>query len=162
MSKFLKVKDVQLLNGGYLSDGEGSPVTNVDFIIVQRRAEYIVTFAALAKDKDFVGKKADSLDDLRAEVASELATKATVFVKSPKKASKKLATALHDEAMAFMNWEGESTNVEKMNAFLQEFEILRDFESHGLFFDDGIVKLNKIYSLDAVVAAVKSTINLLD
>lgn len=166
MSTFLKVSEVKLVNGGYLTNGsklgDNAPINNDAFVAAQKRAEYICTFAKLAEGKDFKGKEAYSLETLKASVDAELASKATVFVKKPTKAKRKLQDGLAAEAMAFMNWEGESTKVDKMNEALQEFEILNDFENHGLFFEDGIVKLNKIYSIDEVVAAVKSTINLLD
>jgi hypothetical protein len=164
MKKFVKNTELVLVNGGYLSlNAEGNPpVTNEAFIAAQKRAEYICTFAKLAKGKDFKGKKADSLDELKSKVAAELATKDTVFVKAPKKVDKPMTQKLADEAMAFMKYEDSLGKNEKINKFLQEFNILNEFEEFGLFFEDGIVKLNKIYSLKEVVEAVKSTVDLLD
>lgn len=161
MSKFLKVTDVQLANGGYLSTGKDNlPINHGGFVKAQKHAEYICTFAELAKGKDFEGKKADSLDDLKAKVAEALATKATVYVKAPKKVSQKTTKAVADEAMAFMNWKEESSKAEKMNEFLQQFDVLNDFEVNGLFFEDGIVKLNKIYTMKEIIKAVETTIDL--
>ena len=163
MSKFVKKSELQLLNGGYVSDKDGAPVTNADFIAAQKRAEYVVTFAKHAKNKDFVGKETDCLAECRADVAKELDELNKVeFIKAPKKVAKKLSDQLADEAMAFMNWEEESTKVEKINAFLTDFKVLKDFEDHGLFFEDGIVKLNKIYTIKDVTKAVEQTIDLLN
>jgi hypothetical protein len=160
MSKFVKSAGIQLLNGGYVSDKDGSPITNEAFINAQKRAEYIVTFAKHAKGKDFVGKKADSLDVLMAAVNAELAEQTVEFVAKPKAVKKKLTEQIAEEAMAFMDFKDESSKVEKMNAFMAEFVILKDFEDFGLFFEDGIVKLNKIYTIKDIVTAVKETIDL--
>jgi hypothetical protein len=164
MKKFLKSTEIDLVNGGYLAvkgAKELTPVTNAAFIQAQKHAEYIITFAKLAKDKDFKGKKADSLADLESAVRAELSTKDRSYVKKPKKVVKKLSQQLHDEAMAFMSFEKDTTKVEKINAFLQQFNVLAEFEEFGLFFDEGIVKLNTVYTMKEIVAAVESTIDLL-
>jgi len=163
MKKFLKNGEIELINGGYLSTkDEFSPVTNDAFVKAQKHMEYIVTFAKHAEGKDFKGKKADSLEDLKKAVTDELATKDKVYVEKPAKVEKKLAKQLADEAMAFMDYEKASTKVDKVNKFLQQFNIVSEFEEFGLFFEDGIVKLNKIYTLEEVVEAVNKTIDLLD
>ena len=64
--------------------------------------------------------------------------------------------------MAFMKFTESSSKVEKINSFLQQFAILNEFENYGLFFEEDIVKLNKIYTMAAVIAAVTETIELLD
>ena len=161
MKKFLKSAELQLINGGYLSTTDGSPVTNSEFITAQKRAEYVITFAKHAKNKDFVGKKSDCLATMIKEVNAELATKKTSYVALPKKAEKKLANQLADEAMAFMKFEENTSKVEKMNNFLQEFNTIHEFEEFGLFFDDGIVKLNAIYTMKELVNAVEQTIEIL-
>ena len=164
MKKFLKTSEIALVNGGYLTikdSKEMAPITNEAFVKAQKHAEYIVTFARLAADKDFKGKKADNLSDLEAAVHAELAIKSREFVAKPSKIVKKLSQQLADEAMAFMKYEKNTTKVEKINAFLQQFNILAEFEEFGLFFDDGVVKLNKIYEMKEIVAAVESTIDLL-
>lgn len=163
MKKFLKSSEIALTSG-YVSvkdATEVTPVSHPGFIIAQKHAEYIVTFAALAKGKDFKGKAADSLSDLEAAVKAELATKDRSYVDKPKKIVKKLSQQLADEAMAFMSFEKDTTKVEKINAFLQQFNVLAEFEEFGLFFDEEIVKLNKIYEMKEIVAAVESTIDLL-
>lgn len=161
MKTFLKSDQVQLINGGYLSSNEGKPVNNADFVQAQKRAEYVCTFAKLAKGKTFKASKVDSLEALKAEVAAELATKDTTYVDVPEKFVKELSNQLADEAKKFMENQDEISKVEKINSFLQEFNVLNEFEEFGLFFEDGIVKLNKIYSLEEVVNAVKETIDIL-
>lgn len=164
MKKFLKSSEIALVSGGYLSVKDAkelTPVSNAAFVAAQKHAEYIVTFASMAKGKDFKGKKADCLADLQSAVKDALSAKDRSYVSKPKKVAKKLSQQLADEAMAFMNFEKDTTKVEKINAFLQQFNILAEFEEFGLFFDEEIVKLNKIYTMEEVVAAVESTIDLL-
>lgn len=164
MKKFLKSDQVELVSGYLAVKGAEvmTPVTHKAFVKAQQHAEYIITFAKLAKDKDFVGKKADSLSDLVKEVKEALAEKAKTYVAKPEKIEKPITKSLADEAMAFMKFEETTTKVEKMNAFLQQFNIVSEFEEIGLFFKEGIVRLNKIYTIAEITEAVKQTIDLLD
>ena len=85
MSTFLKKGELKLQDGGYLVSKEGKPVANAAFEKAQKRAEYIVTLAGLAKGKDFKGKKADSFSELAALAHKQLSEVAvTEFVKAPK------------------------------------------------------------------------------
>lgn len=161
--QFLKNGQVTLVNGGYLTktDENNTPVFNADYVIAQQHAEYIVTFAQLAKGKDFVGKKADTLADLEKEVTAALQTKKKVFVAKPTAIEKSLTNQLAQEALAFMNFEKDSNKVDKVNNFLQQFTVLSEFEEFGLFFEEGIVKLNKLYTMEEVVSSVQEVIDLL-
>jgi len=159
--QFLKSTDLQLLNGGYLSNKTGNPVSNQEFLSAQKHAEYVVTFANLAKGKDFKGKKADSIEDLKKELNDLLFSKnVTEFVKKPTSVERPITAQLKEEAMSFLNFHTETEKVDKINKFLQQFNVLKEFEDFGLFFDDEIVKLNKIYTLQEVVDAVTQTIDL--
>lgn len=163
MAKFLKKTDLKLLNGGYLSDNKENPVTNDAFVKAQQHAEYIVTFAEFAKGKDFKGKPADSISGLKAEVQKFLyESKPTVFIEKPEVVSRPVTESLAKEAMDFISFQDKSSRVDKINNFLQQFNILNDFEQFGLFFEEGIVKLNKIYTVEDVKTAVTSVIDLLD
>ena len=163
MKTFLKVSELELINGGYLSKKDGKdPVTNAEFVAAQKHADYIITFARLAKGKTFTAKKVDSIDDLKAEVTKAMATKKTAFVKVPTKPERTTTDTLAKEAMAFLDYGKDLSKVEKINTFLQQFNVLQEFEDFGLFFEDGIEKLTKIYSVKDVVEAVESTIDLLD
>lgn len=163
MSKtFLKVKELSLENGGYLT-GKGKPVANAEFHKAQKHAEYVITLAKLAKGKDFKGKKADSIEDLKTLVAKQLAsTEVVEFVKSPKKPKRAVTESLKEEALAFIAFEEEGDNAKKINKFLQQFNVINDFENHGLFFDSDISKLTKIYTMKDIIAAVTSMIDNLD
>ena len=160
--QFLKKDQIQLVNGGYLSNPDGNPVYNHSFVVAQQHAEYIVTFAELAKKKDFVGKKADSLEDLRKEVQKALTSNTKTFVEKPKAVTKPTHEKLASEALAFINFQESASKVDKINNFLQQFTVLDEFEQFGLFFEEDIVKLNNLYSMEDVIKAVTETIDLLD
>jgi len=163
MSKvFLKIDQIQLINGGYLSTKEGNPVSNEAFVIAQKHAEWVVTFAELAKGKDFTSKQADTLIALQIEVRNALAKKTTKFVAEPKEVTRELNSKLAKEALAFINYQEDISKVSKINQFLQQFEVINEFEEFGLFFEQEITKLNKIYTMDEVVKAVTSVIDLLN
>jgi len=163
MEKFIKKDGLQLLNGGYLSAKDESPVTNADFVAAQRRAEFIVEFAAACKGKTFKDTAASaSIDQVKAEVMAKLQGKAKKeFFDMPKKAVGDITEKLKKEALAFTKNQEEMANVSRLNDFMQEFNIINEFEEHGLFFGNGIVKLNKIYTIKDVQESLKEVIDLL-
>lgn len=164
MKVFLKQEELQIINGGYVSTvKDSSPVSNPAFIEAQKHAEYIVAFAAAAKGKDFKGKEAVSLSSLKQEVLAKLNASTTInYVELPKEVARPTTDKLSKEAMSFIEFNNKTSKVKKINAFLTKFDIINEFEQFGLFFDDEIVKLNKIYTMEEIVAAVSSTIDLLD
>lgn len=163
MKEFLTKEEVFVVKG-YLSrnDKKVIPVFNPEFVEAQKHAEYVITFAEKAKGKDFNGKKADSVYDLRREVHGALSQKETKYVKAPKKVEKKLHTQLADEALAFIKYDAKLGKVDKVNKFLQQFNVVQEFEEVGLFFEQNIVKLTKIYTIAEIVKAVESVIDILD
>jgi len=163
MSKqFVKNSELSLENGGYLTF-KGNPVNNSAFVVAQQRAEYVVTYAKLAKGKNFVTHKADSLINLQNEVNAELnKNKPTTFISTPTLIEIPFTTQLKVEAYAFMNFQDNILKTDKINQFLQEFVVLADYEQFGLFFEEDIVKLNKIYTLQEVIEAVTEVIDLLN
>ena len=157
MKQFIKKDNLQLLNGGYLSNKEGNPVNNEEFYKAQKRAEYVITLLSELKGKDFKGKKADSLEDIKKLVTEKLNKQEKVtFLPEPSKIETPTLDKLADEAMSFIKNNENKSNVEKLNAFLQEFVILKEFEDFGLFFTDEIVKLNKIYTVNDLIEAFKT------
>lgn len=160
---FVKKGELKLVNGGYVVAGKDeTPVNNPDFIAAQKRAEYVITFAEMAKGKDFKGKKADSIEDLRSKVLEKVSGNTKVeYVSAGDKPSMPTKSKLAKEALAFIEYDEKKEQTAKINNFLQEFNILKEFSEFGLFFDKDIVKLNKIYTIEEVVTATESVINLL-
>ncbi len=164
MSKiFVKKEELTLVNGGYVVTGKNeTPVYNEQFITVQKHAEWVVTFAEKAKGKDFVGKVPDSIESVKEEVRKALSSKGVEYVKAPKKVKQDLTEKLQEEALAFIKYQGESSKTEKINKFLQQFNIIQEFEEFGLYFEEDICKLNKIYTIEEIVAAVTAVIDIID
>ena len=162
MSKqFLTKGKAQLVNG-YLSNGsEMNPVTNQEFVDAQKHAEYIVTYAQMAKGRNFKTSKVDSLDDLKRDVLAALSAKEVKFVDAPTKVAQPLTEQLKSEALNFVNYQADTTKNDKVNAFLQQFNVINEFENVGLFFEQGIVKLNRIYTMAEIISAVSETIDLI-
>ena len=160
---FVKSSALELVNGGYVVTGKAqTPVYNYEFIAAQRHAEWVVTFAEKAKGKDFTGKAPDSLASIKEEVAETLNKSAVKYVTPPTEVKRELTDKLRDEAMAFINFNKESSKTDKINGFLQQFNVIQEFEEFGLYFEENICKLNKIYTIKEIVAAVTAVIDLLD
>lgn len=158
---FVKAEDLKLKNDIYVVTGENeTPVSNKEFIAAQIRAEYVVTFAEACKGKDFKGKEADSIDLVRSEVTNKLADKTKKYLKVGKKPVGTIQSKLAKEALDFIKFGEKSDKVEKVNDFLQEFNIISKFEDMGLYFEEEVVELNKIYTMNEIVNAVESTIDL--
>lgn len=164
MSKiFVKKNDLNLVNGGYVVTGKNeTPVYNEEFIAVQRHAEWVVTFAEKARGKDFIGKQADSIEDVKRATREALSNKDIEYVSIPKAPKMELTNKLQKEALDFIMNSGEISKANAINNFLQQFNILNDFEKFGLYFTEDIVKLNKIYTMDEVIKAVTEVIDLID
>lgn len=164
MSKqFLKKGEVKLVNGGYLSNSDDKPISNAEFVAAQKEAEYIVTFAEMAKDKDFKGKHADSLELFVEEVNKKVyGNTKTEFIKDPKKVKLKLTEQLKQEGLDFHKFNEEKLKIRKINKFLQKFNAINEFERFGLFFEEDIVKLNKIYTMEEIIESAKSVIDIID
>ncbi len=153
--KFIKKEGLQVINGGYLVDANENPVTNEQFVAAQKRAEFIVKFAEATKGKDFVGKKADNLEAIKAEVLKNLTeTESVKFFETPEQPETSTLDALTKDAMAFIEHSEAINNSKKLNAFMQEFNVIHEFEQFGLFFTNGIVKLNKIYTIEDIKTAL--------
>jgi hypothetical protein len=157
MSKFKEVKDVVLLNGGYVSDAATKkPITHVAFVAAQVRAHRLISIAAAMKGKTFVCSKVDDINAVIAKVDADLsATTVEAFVKSKAAVKGTLSAQLAAEALTFVKDTEGATVADAVNAQLQEFKIINEFESHGLFFKPGVVKLEKIYTIKEIVAAGK-------
>jgi len=160
---FVKSAELALVNGGYVVAGKTqTPVFHEEFIRLQKHAEWVVTFAEKAKGKDFVGKVPDSIEDIKKEVNTALAKSNIEYVPAPKEVKRELTDKLQAEALAFVKYNGEASKTEKINRFLQQFNVIQEFEEFGLYFEEDICKLNKIYTIKDIVTAVKEVIDLLD
>ena len=163
-SNFKTVKEVVIAKGGYLADATSNkPVSNKEFVAAQLRAHRLVSIAAKMKGKTFTVAKVDNIHDIVKEVEAELsATRVEEFVKVPKVKKGKLAQQLLDEATAFVNGAVEANKANDLNNRLQEFIVINDFETTGLFFTSKISKLSKIYTMKEIIAAAETVYAVLE
>lgn len=164
MSKQFLTSDKVFAVKGYLSsnDKEVKPIGNVAFLQAQAHAHYVVTFAEMAKGKNFKGKEADSIEELKKEVLAKLHNNVIKeHIKEPKEPVREINAKLKEEALAFVKFEEDKENSKKINAYLDNFAIIDEFEEVGLFFDELIMKVDKIYTMKEIIKAVKETIDLL-
>ena len=121
MRKFLKKEDLQLVNGGYVSDKQQNPVYNKQFYEAQLHADYVVNFAKLAKGKNFTGIAPDSIEKVREEVSALLQNNKTInFVKKQEVTEMPLTLQLKSEALNFIKSEESNAKVKQINNYLNE------------------------------------------
>lgn len=159
MKTFVKKEQLEIKNGGYLLF-DGKPVNNNEFVEAQKEAEYIITFTKIAKTKNFKSIKIDNIDDVKREVHQKLNEKSVKFVEVPSIKEGKLHNSLKLEALDFIKNQNEVEKAQKINEFMQQFRILKTFEEVGLYFDDGLVQLNNIYTVDEILKSVNEYIDL--
>lgn len=161
--EFLKLNDLELNTAGYLvSKKSGKPVTHSEFIKQQKNAEYIVKLAEAIKDKNFKPGKIDNLEDIKHEVLTSLNTTTQVYLKEPTKPVSKVNEELVKYALDFVNYEKSKEKTEKINELMNEFNCINDVESVGEYFTEGVIKLNNIYNIKTILAAVQITSDKLD
>lgn len=163
MSKsFLESKEVFVVKG-YLSSNKTKvqPIYNSEFIAAQKNAEWAITFAAKCVDKDFKGKAPDSLEEVRNQVREELSSKGVEYVAKPTEVKQKLTEELKNEALAWLDYQKDTSKTEKINQFMQKFNVLYKFEEVGLFFEEDVIEIKKIYTVKEILDAVTSVIDLL-
>lgn len=159
MKNFLK--EVKLINNGYLVNTNDEPVTHAEFEKAQHLAEYVCTFSEMSVNKNFKSTKADSLSDFADEVRAKIANNAPrVYLDKKDVSTGELTSKLAEEAMNFMKNMKENDKIGKINDFMQQFNVLVELEEFGLLFESGVTKLNKIYTIAEIKEAVTKVIDL--
>lgn len=154
---FVKKEALKLVNGGYLVAGdENTPVTHVAFIEAQRKAEYLDRLSKEVTGKTFKDIKGADIEQLKLKVLKDLkSTKVTSFIVEPTKPTTKVTDSLRAEALKFMDFEENLEKVSQLNQYMTEnFQTINEFEEFGLYFEEGIVKLNKIYTIKEILEFV--------
>lgn len=155
--EFLKSDGIELNAAGYLvSKDSKKPVNHVEFVKQQRSAEYIVKLAEAIKDKTFKAGKVDNLDEIKAAVRASIDAKnVKTYVTAPSKPTSKVNDELVQFAMDFVNYDSKKLEAEQINKLMAEFETIDAVETVGDYFTEGLVKLNNIYDVNTILAAVK-------
>jgi hypothetical protein len=155
--QFIKNGDASLLKGGYLvQKGTETPIFHSEFVAKQRDAHAMVLLASKVKNSDMVGKPAVTFSSLQAEVNKELSTVAAKnYVSVPTEPETPTRTSLAQDAMAWLKFEQNKSEAEKTNTLLQKFNVISEYEEFGLYFNnEEIVKLEAIYTMEEIVAAL--------
>lgn len=155
--EFLKASELTLNPANYLiSKVSNKPVTHSSFVYQQITAEYIVRLAEAIKDKNFTPGKIDSLDQIKAEVRAEMskASQRTYLADAVKPVSK-VQDELTQHALDFIKYQENQNEVETINQIMQEYNTIAAIEEVGDYFSEGLVQLNKIYSINEILEAVK-------
>ena len=155
--EFLKSSELELNPAGYLvSTVSNKPVTHTEFVAQQKSAEYVVKLADAISGKKFVADKVDDLAAIKKEVLDSInKTAKRSYVDAPVKPTNDINDQLVQFALDFVKYEDTSVQTEKINEFMQQFNVIDNVESVGEYFTEGLVKLAKIYTIEEILAAVK-------
>ena len=160
--QFLTTNKLELNAAGYLVSND-QPVTHAQFVAEQKNAEYICKLADAIKGKKFKADKVDDLASIKAEIRASInATRSYTYEAVPAEPTSKIKDELTQFALDFDKFQDEKGNVEKVNSLMQQFNTIKDIETVGDYFSEGVVKLNKIYSIDEILSAVKATVDILN
>lgn len=145
MSNFLGKGKVFLNDTNYLVDAKGNPITNKEFVVEQQEAHSIVCLSTKApKTTKVVEETVECTSVTRKE-----------FVKVPEVNVGALNKQLREESIAFVNSQWEAQVAKRVNDIMNSsFNSLKQFEDFGMFFDEGVVQLEKIYTVQEVVDAL--------
>lgn len=161
--EFLKLNDLELNPAKYLiAKKSQKPVTHAVFVTQQQSAHYIVSLADAIKGKTFKASKTDNLDAIKAEVRAAIDAKNTrEYVAAPTKPVSKVNDELVQFALDYANFKTDESKAKELNKIMAEFDAIDGVESVGDYFSEGLIKLNKIYSTEEILAAVKATAEVL-
>ena len=158
---FVKKEELILKNGNHLHK-EDIPVSNESFYKAQKEAEYICTFAELAKTKNFKVRSVDSIEQLRKEVAEKLSKKSeSIYFDYKVKPQTPLNDSLKKEATDYIEILENIRKAEKLNGFMQKFNVIKTFEEVGLYFDEGLSTLDEIYTISQIKEALEMCVDLI-
>jgi len=158
--QFLKLNEISLNPAGYLVSTEtNKPVNHKEFAEQQKRAHYVVKLSEAIKDKNFKAVAIDDLEAITRKLQAELdAADVTNYVAAPEKPTSKVQEELVQFALDFASYGDKKEQTDKINTFMQTFNAINGVQSVGDYFSEGLVKLNKIYTIEEILAAVRINI----
>lgn len=161
--QILTTKEIQIKNT-YLVDFEGKPVTNVDFAEAQLLAYELQVRLETAKEIGFTNKKqalTPSVACLNDAIMRKLENSIrTEFVSSPEKPARELSDKMKAEALDFIKYQEEKSNIDNLNESLEIFKPIYDCENIGLPFESGVTTLPKLFTMDEVIKMMTEFNNL--
>jgi len=155
--EFLKLDQLELNPAGYLVSKEsGKPVKHQTFVNQQKAADYIVKLSEAVKGKTFKINAVDNLEAIKAEVLAAMnASEVRTYVANPKEPKSKTKEELTQHALDFAKYLEEKEGINSINVIMQNYNSINDIETVGDYFEEGLVKLQKIYNTKEILAAVK-------
>lgn len=160
--EFLKLVDVKLNEAGYLvSVKTDKPVNNEAFVNAQNEAHLFVSIANECKGKKFKAEEVSTFSSIVDKVKKSLSEEAVYeYETAPKKPALSISDKIAAEGVAFAEFEGKQSKAAKVNKLLAQFEAIRKTEQVGEYFEEGVVNLKKLYSIDDLVTAAKIIVDI--
>ena len=160
--EFLKLVDVKLNEAGYLvSVKTDKPVNNEAFVNAQNEAHLFVSIANECKGKKFKAAEVSVFASIVDKVKKSLSEEAIYeYETAPKKPDLSIADKIAAEGVAFAEFEGKQSKASKVNKLLAQFEAIRKTEQVGEYFEEGVVNLKKLYSIDDLVTAARIIVDI--
>ena len=160
--EFLKLVDVKLNEAGYLvSVKTDKPVNNEAFVRAQNEAHLFVSIANECKGKKFKAAEVSVFASIVDKVKKSLSEEAIYeYETAPKKPDLSIADKIAAEGVAFAEFEGKQSKASKVNKLLAQFEAIRKTEQVGEYFEEGVVNLKKLYSIDDLVTAARIIVDI--
>jgi hypothetical protein len=154
--EFLKLESLELNPAGYLINKQtNKPVNHDAFVAQQEQAAFIIKLAEAIKDKNFNATKIDNFNDVKAQVlASMKAIKVKQYVSNPSKPVSSVNDELVKFALDFDKYQDELGTSEKINAFMNQFNVIDGVELVGDYFSEGVVKPAGLYNIGTILEAV--------
>mgnify|MGYP001570501266 FL=1 len=160
--EFLKLVDVKLNEAGYLvSTQTHKPVNNEAFVRAQNEAHLFVSIAKECKGKKFKADEVSVFANIVDKVKKSLSEEAIYeYETTPKKPDLSISDKIAAEGVAFAEFEGKQSKASKVNKLLAQFEAIRKTEQVGEYFEEGVVNLKKLYSIDDLVTAARIIVDI--
>jgi hypothetical protein len=155
--EFLKIDQLKLNEAGYLvNTTTNKPVYHSAFVNEQKSAEYFVLLAEAIKDKTFKATDVDNLNMIKQQVLNKINTKAEVsYVSLPEKPISNVNEELVNYALKFVEYEENTEKTNQINNLMQQFNTINSVSVVGDYFEEKLVKLTNLYSIEDVVTAAK-------
>ena len=161
--EFLKLVDVKLNEAGYLvSTQTNKPVNNVGFVNAQKEAHLFVSIAKECEGKVFKASEVVSVfSDIIEKVKNSVSTEAVYeYEAAPKKPTNSILDKITAAGVEFTEFESKKDKAAKVNKLMVQFEAIRKTEQLGEYFEEGVVNLKKLYSIDDLVTAAKFIVDI--
>ena len=160
--EFLKLVDVKLNAAGYLvSTQTDKPVNNEAFVKAQNEAHLFVSIANECKGKKFKADAVSVFTGIVDKVKKSLSEETVYeYETAPKKPALTISDKIAAEGVAFAEFEGKQSKASKVNKLLAQFEAIRKTEQVGEYFEEGVVNLKKLYSIDDLVTAARIIVDI--